>query len=256
CEPGIDTEWMKKLGVDPAHVVLRTPSWCEEVHDIIENVVKARRDSEEPTLIVWDSIAATCARAAYEKKSAEDTVSLGLEARLNGEFFRRCTMKMMSRSKIALLVINQLREKLATRFSYGEESLESTPGGKATRFYASVRVKMKRTGWMKRDTGNPYGAYIRSEVTKNKVGPAKQTAEIPVFFKSGIDNGLSLIRYLEDQGDFFGNTSGRLIWNGKSYYRKDFRRMMMSDENIYREVREAAHATYFDPSGANRIEFE
>lgn len=256
CEPGIDTEWLKMLGINPDHITLRTPSWLEEVHDIIENVVKARKGAEEPTLIVWDSIAATAARAAFEKKSAEDTVALGLEARLNGDFFRRSALKNMSRSRIALLVINQLREKLATRFSYGEESTESTPGGKSTRFYSSLRIKVKRSGWMKRDDSNPYGAFIKSEVTKNKVGPPKRTAEFPVFFRSGIDNGLSLIRFLEDVGNFFGSTAGRIAWQGKSYFRKDFRRLMLSDENIYREVLEAAKAAYFDPSGANRTDFE
>ena len=118
------------------------------------------------------------------------------------------------------------------------------------------RSKVKRSGWMKREDANPYGAYLKSEVTKSKVGPPKRTADIPIFFNSGIDNGLSLIRFLEDVGNFFGNTAGRINWQGKSYYRKDFRRLMLSDESVYREVREAARTAYFDPSGANRADFE
>ena len=244
-EAGVDLTWWRKLRVDPAcsQVYLRTPTYLEEVHDIIERVVLKVKDRETPTLIVWDSLASTAAKASFDKKSAEDTVAIGLEARLNSDFFRRKVLKLMRNSKCLLLIRNQVRSSLS-RFAMTEDATETTPGGRATKFYCSVRLKTKRTGYIRRETDPPYGIYMNVDVVKNKVGPPARDVDLVSFFGTGIDNHLSLIRFLEDQGAIEKTSNGRVVWNGKMMLRNDLRALMSTDIATLEAVRDHAREAF------------
>lgn len=245
CEAGVDLAWWRRLHVDPScpQVYLRTPTYLEEVLDIIERVVLKVKDNETPTLIVWDSVASVGAKAAFEKKSAEDTVALGLEARLLSDFFRRKVLKVMRNSRCSILAINQVRASL-NRFAMTEDSQETTPGGKALRFYCSVRLKTKRTGYIRHESDPPYGAYLNVNVVKNKVGPPERDVDLAAFFAYGINNHLSLIRFLEDQGAIEKTSNGRVVWNGKMMLRNDLRSLMSTDINVLDAVRASAREAF------------
>lgn len=245
CEAAVDLAWWRRLRVDPScpQVILRTPTYLEEVHDIIERVVERMSDVQTPTLIVWDSLAAVAAKASFEKKSAEDSVAMGLEARLNSDFFRRAVLKTMRNSHCSLLVINQVRASLA-RFAMSEDSQETTPGGQATGYYASLRLKTKKTGYIRTQTDPPHGIYMNVTVTKSRLGPPGRSVDLTAFFQYGLDNHLSLIRFLEDYKGIEKTANGRVVWDGKTMLRNDLRSLMSTDVKVLEAVQETARETF------------
>lgn len=245
CEAAVDLPFWRRLRVDPSceQVILRTPRTLENVHDALDIVISRVEDHPTPTLIVWDSLASVAAKAAYEKESAEDSVAMGLEARLNSAFFRRSFLKKLRNSKCCLLIINQVRASLS-RFAHTEEGAETTPGGKAVSFYASLRFKTKKTGYIRTQADAPHGIYLNATVTKSRIGPPGRSVDLTAFFAYGLDNPLTLIRFLEDNRGIEKTANGRVVWNGKTMLRNDLRSLMMSDIEVLEAVRSAAKATY------------
>lgn len=242
-EAAYNEEWAIKIGLPKKGLILRTPKDLEEVHDIIETVVENQAKFNPPIVIVWDSLAATASRASVRKKSAKEIDPIGMEARLNGSFFRRKVIKDLRNSPICLIIVNQVRNKIGGN-PYDNET---TPGGLAVKFYASVRVsvKKKRTMVPKKEGALPSGAFVRAKVVKNKIARPLMTADFPIYFSRGMDDVYSILYYCEMVNVLPVSSNGRITWKDKSYTRVDLCRYLKENEKEFQELRLLAKQAFY-----------
>ena len=197
AEHAFSCEYAASIGVKWEELQISQPDYGEQALDIAEELVKkACMD-----IIVIDSVAALVPRAEIEGEMGDS--HLGLQARLMSQALRKL-VAAMSKSQTAIIFINQLREKVGVIFG----SPEVTPGGRALKFYSTVRIDLRKGEVIKHGT-DIVGTRIRAKVVKNKVAPPFRAAEFDLLFKSGIsregdliDLGTSL-NILKKSGTFF-----------------------------------------------------
>ena len=204
AEHALDAQYAKKLGVDLDNLLVSQPDNGEQALEIVEVLVR----SGGVDVVVVDSVAALVPRAEIDGEMGE--AQMGLQARLMSQALRKLT-GVVSKSKTCLIFINQLREKIGVMFG----NPETTTGGRALKFYASVRIDIRRIGAIK-DGESVVGGRTRVKVVKNKVAPPFREAEFDVMYGEGISREGDLLdlavdrKIVEKSGTWFAFSGDRL----------------------------------------------
>ena len=181
AEHALDTDYATKLGVDVEKLLVSQPDTGEQALEICEILVR----SGAVDVVVIDSVAALVPRAEIEGEMGDSHV--GLQARLMSQALRKLT-GAIARSKTSVIFINQLREKIGVMFG----NPETTTGGRALKFYASLRLDIRRIGPVK-EKEDVIGSHVRVKVVKNKVAPPFKQAEFDIMYAEGISHASLLV---------------------------------------------------------------
>jgi recombination protein RecA len=232
AEHALDTEYARKLGVDVESLLISQPDTGEQALEICEILVR----SGAVDVVVIDSVAALVPKAEIEGDMGDSHV--GLQARLMSQALRKLT-GAIARSKTMVIFINQLREKIGVMFG----NPETTTGGKALKFYASVRLDIRRIGPVK-DKEEVVGSHVRVKVVKNKVAPPFKQAEFDIMYAEGISHTSLLVdigseaNIIEKSGAWY-SYNGQKIGQGREnakMYLKDNPAMMAEIEEKVKVV--------------------
>ncbi|MDB4887942.1 MAG: recombinase RecA [Gemmatimonadetes bacterium] len=232
AEHALDTEYARKLGVDVEGLLISQPDTGEQALEICEILVR----SGAVDIVVIDSVAALVPKAEIEGDMGDSHV--GLQARLMSQALRKLT-GAIARSKTIVIFINQLREKIGVMFG----NPETTTGGKALKFYASVRLDIRRIGPVK-DKEEVVGSHVRVKVVKNKVAPPFKQAEFDIMYAEGISHTSLLVdigaesNIIEKSGAWY-SYNGQKIGQGREnakMYLKDNPAMMAEIEEKVKVV--------------------
>jgi recombination protein RecA len=209
AEHALDPAYAKKLGVNLDDLLVSQPDSGEEALSICETLAR----SNALDVIVIDSVAALVPKAELEGEMGMAT--MGMQARLMSQALRKLTA-ILARAKTTCVFTNQMREKVGVMFG----NPETTPGGKALKFYASVRLDIRRKDTLKDAAGNAIGNHVKVKVVKNKVAPPFAEAEFDIIYNHGINKEGSILDVGIDAGvvDKKGawlQFEGELIGQGK-----------------------------------------
>src|SRR5580658_8462274 len=188
-EHALDPQYARKLGVNLDDLLVSQPSSGEEALRICETLVR----SNALDVIVLDSVAALVTKAELEGEIGDTTV--GAQARLMSAALRKLT-SLISKARTICIFTNQIREKIGVMFG----NPETTPGGKALKFYSSVRVDIRRIGAIKQTDGTVTGNRTKVKIVKNKVAPPFTEAEFDIMYNEGISATGALLDLALEKG--------------------------------------------------------
>lgn len=233
AEHALDPAYARKIGVDTANLLISQPDNGEQALEICETLVR----SGAVDLIVVDSVAALVPQAEIDGDMGD--AQMGLQARLMSQAMRKLT-GVISKTKATVIFINQIRMKIGVMFG----NPETTTGGNALKFYASVRIDIRRIGQIK-DGENIAGNRTKIKVVKNKIAAPFRTAEFDIMYNEGISKTgdvLDLgVQYgiIEKSGAFF-KYNGETIGQGREAVKRLFKEKPELMNEIEAKVREAA----------------
>lgn len=245
AEHALDAVYAKHLGVDIDNLIVSQPDTGEQALEIAEALVR----SGAIDIIVVDSVAALVPKAEIDGDMGDAHV--GLQARLMSQALRKLA-GVLNKSNTAIVFINQLREKVGVMFG----NPETTPGGRALKFYASVRLDIRKTENLKQD-GEVFGNRVRVKVVKNKVAPPFREAEFDIIYGKGIsksgnilDLGVNL-DIVEKSGSWFayeGTRIGQGRENAKKYLEDNPTVMEEVEKKVRAKFNEAFEKSLSDDS--------
>jgi len=232
AEHALDPGYARRLGVDLEQLLVSQPDSGEEALTICETLVR----SNAVDVIVVDSVAALVPKAELEGEMGMAT--MGMQARLMSQALRKLTA-ILNKARTTCIFTNQIREKVGVMFG----NPETTPGGKALKFYASVRMDIRRKDALKDGSGNAVGNHVKVKIVKNKVAPPFAEAEFDILFNHGIDKEGSILDCGLDKGvvekkGAWLQYAGELIGQGKDAARKT----LAEKPEIARKIKEAVVA--------------
>ena len=245
AEHALDPSWARKIGVNIDDLLVSQPDNGEQALEICELLVR----SNAVDLIVVDSVAALVPKAEIEGEMGE--ASVGLQARLMSQAMRKLT-GVIARSQCTVVFINQIREKIGVMFG----SPETTTGGRALKFYSSVRIDVRRTGAIKEGEVT-VGSRTRARVVKNKVAPPFRDAEFDIMYTEGISVAGDLLdlavdsKVIQKSGSWFSYGEMRM---GQG--REQARALLKENQELFQEIRKkvldirATHPVGGRPVGA------
>jgi recombination protein RecA len=247
AEHAFDPSWAKKIGVELDTLLVSQPGCGEEAMQIAEHLVK----SNAVDVIVIDSVAALVPRQELEGEIGQSHV--GLQARLMSQSMRKLT-GVIAKSKSVVIFINQIREKVGVMFG----SPETTPGGRALKFYCSCRVDVRRIGSLK-EGEEVVGQRVRCKIVKNKVAPPFRIAEFDMMHTSGISFEGDILdlgvehKIVSRSGSWF-KLNDTYLGQGK----EKARAFLLENKQIAEEIRDLIMAAggYVGPEGRESEETE
>ncbi len=244
AEHALDPVYAKALGVDINNLLVSQPDCGEDALEITEALVR----SGAIDVVVIDSVAALVPRQEIEGDMGQSMV--GVQARLMSQAMRKLSA-IISKTNAIVIFINQLREKVGVL--YGNP--ETTTGGRALKFYASVRIDIRKTDQLKNGT-EIYGNRVKCKIVKNKVAPPFRVAEFDILYGKGISRDGEIIDYaisldiIKKSGSWF-SYEGERIGQGKDSVRK----MLESNPGLALEVEEKVRAALANGGAGNEDEF-
>ncbi len=247
AEHALDPVYAKKLGVDLENLYVSQPDTGEQALDITDALVR----SSAVDIIVIDSVAALTPKAEIEGDMGDSHV--GLQARLMSQALRKLTA-IVNKSHTCVIFINQLREKVGVMFG----NPETTPGGKALKFYASVRIDVRRTEALK-DGEGIMGNRTKAKIVKNKLAPPFKQAEFDIVFGEGISQEGCImdmgIQYdiIEKSGAWF-SYGGNKVAQGREKMRQYLKDNPEIRAEIEAKIREAAKGKPAEEAAADSAE--
>ena len=226
AEHALDPVYAKNIGVDVENLYISQPDYGEQALEIAETMIR----SGAIDIIVVDSVAALVPKKELEGEMGDSVV--GLQARLLSQALRKLTA-ILSKSKCSIIFINQLREKVGVMFG----PTETTTGGRALRFYSSVRLDVRRTETLKQG-GESIGNHVKVKVVKNKVAPPFKEAEFDIIFGKGISKegeAIDLgVKYdIVDKSGAWYSYNGNKIGQG----RENAKQYLLEHPEIFEEIR-------------------
>ncbi|KKW36534.1 MAG: Protein RecA [Candidatus Uhrbacteria bacterium GW2011_GWC2_53_7] len=232
AEHALDPEYARKIGVNVDDLFISQPDHGEQALEILETLVR----SNAVDVVVIDSVAALTPKAEIEGDMGD--AHMGLQARLMSQALRKLT-SVVSKSNTIVIFINQIRHKIGVFFG----NPETTPGGNALKFYASVRVEVRRAAQIKQGEAI-VGNRVKLKVVKNKVAPPFRTCEFDIMYNEGISISGDLLD--------LGVSSGALEKNGNSYTfpsgeepvklgvgRENAKQFLRENPNVMKDLRKA-----------------
>ncbi len=227
AEHALDPTWAKRLGVSLRDLLVSQPDTGEQALEIVELLVR----SNAVDVIVVDSVAALIPKAEIEGDMGD--ASMGMQARLMSQAMRKLT-GAVSKSKTLVIFINQIREKIGVMFG----NPETTTGGRALKFYSSVRIDIRRINTIK-EGEVAIGNHVRAKVVKNKIAPPFREAEFDILFDSGISYEGDLLdiavadNIIDKSGAWFSYGPARM---GQG--REQARQFLKDNPDATKEIRE------------------
>ncbi len=228
AEHALDPSWARRLGVQIDDLLLSQPDTGEQALEICELLIR----SNAVDVVVVDSVAALIPRAEIEGEMGDSHVAL--QARLMSQAMRKLT-GAIAKSDTSVIFINQLREKIGVMFG----SPETTPGGRALKFYSTVRIDIRRISAIK-DGDKNVGNRVRARVVKNKVAPPFRTAEFDIMFNEGISTSGDLVDLAVEDG--IAQKAGSWFSYGEvrlGQGRENAKLFLRENPELFEEIRQA-----------------
>jgi recombination protein RecA len=225
-EHALDPQYAKKLGVNLDDLLVSQPSSGEEALQIVEALVR----SNAIDVIVLDSVAALVTKQELDGEIGDSTV--GTQARLMSAAMRKLTA-LIAKARTVCIFTNQIREKIGVMFG----NPETTPGGRALKFFSSVRIDIRRTGQIKSTDGTATGNRTKIKVVKNKVAPPFTEAEFDIMYNEGISSTGSLLdlalemEIIQKRGSWFSYDGNQLAQG-----RDAAKDVLKADPDLYAKI--------------------